>query len=226
MFIGVISDTHGSSSTSRGAKLRIRCGGLYEELSLDGIARLGIGLFCMLRKRLPNRARPHLTSSPPSRGQALLGEGLRDAAFGQSACCGAIIAIDNMPVSRHSVMSRDIHNLKRQKGIRRSLRNRATPAERTLWQMLRNRQIDGKKFCRQYGIGPYIVDFFRAEESLAIELDGDVHHNPARRNYDRKRTSFLNTQDISVLRFENRLLLEQPDLVIEAIRRRLKKSSP
>ena len=138
----------------------------------------------------------------------------------------AILARGDVLVRTHSAMSRDIHNLKRQKQIRRSLRHRATPAERALWQLLQKRQVDGRKFRRQYGIGPYIVDFFCAEEDLAIELDGNVHHHPARRESDRERTTFLNAQDVSVLRFENNLVLEQPDFVVDAIRRRFKKRSP
>jgi very-short-patch-repair endonuclease len=34
-----------------------------------------------------------------------------------------------------------------------------TPAERTLWQLLRADQLRGFRFQRQAAIGPYIADF-------------------------------------------------------------------
>ena len=119
-------------------------------------------------------------------------------------------------------MSRDVHNLRQQRGLRRLLRKGATPAERALWQLIRKRQIEGRRFRRQYGVGPYILDFFCAEEGLAIELDGSGHRHPSQREYDQRRTTFLNAQDISVLRFENALVLGHPEFVIEALRRRFK----
>ncbi len=115
-------------------------------------------------------------------------------------------------------MSRDDHNLKRLKRIRRDLRRRTTPAERTLWQMLKRRQLDGLKFRRQYSVGRYVVDFFCPEARLAVELDGAVHDDPLRSESDREREVFLRAEGIRVLRFENRLVFEQGDLVAEAIR--------
>ena len=38
------------------------------------------------------------------------------------------------------------------KKYRRELRQKMTPAEVVLWQMLRNRQLDGIRFVRQYSI--------------------------------------------------------------------------
>jgi very-short-patch-repair endonuclease len=57
----------------------------------------------------------------------------------------------------------------------RRLRKDLTPAERKLWQALRNRQLDGAFFRRQYPVGPYIVDFICTKSSLVIEIDGDTH---------------------------------------------------
>ena len=39
---------------------------------------------------------------------------------------------------------------------RRELRKNSTAAEVALWQMLKNRQIEGVKFRRQFSIEPYI----------------------------------------------------------------------
>ena len=102
------------------------------------------------------------------------------------------------------------------KGQRKSLRNHATSAEAVLWRMLKNRQVQGLKFRRQHGIGPYIVDFYCPELRLAIELDGEVHYN--RSEYDEQRSAFLNkANDIYVMRFENRTVFENPARIIEEI---------
>lgn len=110
-----------------------------------------------------------------------------------------------------------LHNRKELKKRRRVLRNNATPAEAELWKMLRGSQLKGRKFRRQHSIGPYIVDFYCPAEKLAIELDGAVHDDPARAEYDGERAAFLKQQDIRVIRFENRVVFEQPEFVRQAI---------
>jgi very-short-patch-repair endonuclease len=103
------------------------------------------------------------------------------------------------------------------RAIRRDLRRNATPAEQRLWRMLRNRQLEGRKFRRQHSIGPYVVDFYCVEERLAIELDGAIHDDPARREADTRRQREIEAQGIRVLRFENREVLEVPEVVCAAI---------
>jgi len=39
--------------------------------------------------------------------------------------------------------------------------------------MLKSKNINGRKFRRQYSIGNYIVDFCCTSEKLVIELDGN-----------------------------------------------------
>jgi very-short-patch-repair endonuclease len=41
----------------------------------------------------------------------------------------------------------------------RELRKVLTPAERLLWEVLKNRQMEGYKFRRQHPIYRYIADF-------------------------------------------------------------------
>ncbi|WP_375452278.1 endonuclease domain-containing protein [uncultured Devosia sp.] len=86
----------------------------------------------------------------------------------------------------------------------RSLRRAETDAERALWQMIRNRQIDGNKFVRQYPVGPYFADFACRDAMLIVELDGGQHAASAK---DDIRTAFLNAQGYSVLRFWNNEVL-------------------
>ncbi len=60
----------------------------------------------------------------------------------------------------------------------RVLRKNMTPQEYKLWDLLKNRQLNGIKFVRQYPIGPYIVDFASRREHIVIELDGGQHNSP------------------------------------------------
>lgn len=83
----------------------------------------------------------------------------------------------------------------------RQLRQRATPAEATLWQYLRVRQVDGIKFRWQEPIGPYITDFACLPARLIVELDGLSHENRA--PTDARRDQWLQEQGFKVLRIAN-----------------------
>ncbi len=87
-----------------------------------------------------------------------------------------------------------------------------------LWKALRNGQLAGKKFRRQHSIGVYIVDFYCASEKLVIELDGQPHFNPGGQEADYVRDEYLKSQNFRVLRFENWLVREDVNRVVEAIR--------
>ncbi|WP_231933195.1 endonuclease domain-containing protein [Botrimarina mediterranea] len=50
----------------------------------------------------------------------------------------------------------------------RTLRRNATHPERVLWYALRNRQVAGHKFRRQYPVGSFIVDFCCIEAGLVV----------------------------------------------------------
>ena len=50
----------------------------------------------------------------------------------------------------------------------RKLRQKLTPAEKTLWERLRNRKFKRLKFRRQHPIDRYIVDFICIEKKLVI----------------------------------------------------------
>ena len=65
-----------------------------------------------------------------------------------------------------------------------------TDAERKLWRHLRNRELGGWKFKRQYPVGPFIVDFICLEKNVVIEVDGGQHaENEAQ---DLQRSAYLN----------------------------------
>ena len=97
------------------------------------------------------------------------------------------------------------------------MRRRSTPAEDRLWQALRRSQVEGRKFRRQHSIGPFIVDFYCPAERLAVEVDGPVHRLPRVREKDARRTRYLTTRNIRVIRFENWQVYEQLDLVLQEI---------
>ncbi|MFD0798192.1 endonuclease domain-containing protein [Maribacter chungangensis] len=101
---------------------------------------------------------------------------------------------------------------------RRELRQRMTPSEAFLWNHLKSRNLDGKRFTRQHSIGNYIVDFYCASERLIIELDGEVHQNPSAVVYDTKRTSYFEEMNYNVVRFENKMVFDNLSSVIMEIR--------
>ena len=68
------------------------------------------------------------------------------------------------------------------------------------YDFLRNRP---ERFQRQKSIGMYIVDFYCHSCKLVIELDGSQHYEEDAVRYDRKRTEYLNSQGLDVLRFTN-----------------------
>jgi very-short-patch-repair endonuclease len=63
----------------------------------------------------------------------------------------------------------------------RALRRDSTEAERHLWSILRNRNLEGWKFRRQVTIDSYVVDFLCIAARLIIELDGEQHADARKR---------------------------------------------
>ncbi len=81
------------------------------------------------------------------------------------------------------------------------MRKNQTDEEKKVWyQILKGRK---PKFHRQRIIGNYIVDFYCPELRLAIEIDGYQHYVDDNYEYDIKRTEYIESQDIYVLRFDN-----------------------
>ena len=100
----------------------------------------------------------------------------------------------------------------------RQLRRNATDAERILWSRIRDRQLDGRKFRRQYPIGPYIADFVCPQERLIVELDGGAHADHPQATYDADRTRFLESDGYRVLRLWSADVLKNLAGALESIR--------
>ncbi|HQF56699.1 MAG TPA: endonuclease domain-containing protein [Fibrobacteria bacterium] len=86
----------------------------------------------------------------------------------------------------------------------RRLRRRSTPTEEVVWELVRDRRMLGLKFRRQHPVGPFIADFYCAELSLVLELDGNVHRDRIQREKDRYRDDWMAERGILVIRVWNR----------------------
>ena len=83
-----------------------------------------------------------------------------------------------------------------------ALRNKSTSAEAVLWDILKSKKLNARKFRRQHGLGNYIVDFYCASEKLVIELDGNPHAEYHKIEKDKKRDQYLEGLGFSILRYK------------------------
>lgn len=104
------------------------------------------------------------------------------------------------------------------KDLAKGNRKSQTPAEKLLWQRLRNNQLEGHKFYRQCPIGRYITDFFCGEINLVIELDGNVHDGYKQMEYDKVRQREIEGRNMKVLRFRNEQVLNEIESVLSIIK--------
>lgn len=114
-------------------------------------------------------------------------------------------------------------NKEKLKFFRKKLRNNSTSAEATLWNLLKNKKLEGRKFRRQHSLGNFIVDFYCSSENLIIELDGNPHGEYIQIERDEVRDRFLESFGYKIIRFENRFVFQDPDLVLAEITKNFKK---
>ena len=99
----------------------------------------------------------------------------------------------------------------------RTLRKEMTPQELRLWyRFLRTYPV---KIYKQRIIGEYIVDFYCHPARLVIEIDGSQHYDPERVVYDKKRTAYLESLGLKVIRFSNADINVRFSAVCEEIHR-------
>ncbi|QEL21689.1 endonuclease domain-containing protein [Bosea sp. F3-2] len=98
------------------------------------------------------------------------------------------------------------------------LRRSLTEPEKRLWMLLRKRLPQaGTHFRRQVPLGPYIADFVCFGAKLIIEVDGDQHGFKTALRYDARRSTWLETQGFNVLRFTNRQIMTEAEMVLDTI---------
>ena len=108
--------------------------------------------------------------------------------------------------------------MEQNKNLRRNaqdLRKKQTKEESLQWYQFLSRYP--LRFRRQYVIGNYIADFYCHKAKLVVELDGSQHYDPSEMEYENKRTAYLESQGLRVLRFTNLDILREFRSVCEKI---------
>ena len=113
------------------------------------------------------------------------------------------------------------YNKKTELEKRKLLRKRQTYTEKIFWLQLRNRQILGYKFRRQYSVDHFVIDFYCPELKLAVELDGDVHNLPEQKEYDIARQKYLEKFGIKFIRITNEEFLGNPNKAFSKIEKKI-----
>lgn len=91
----------------------------------------------------------------------------------------------------------------------RNLGANQTNSETLIWEFVRNRNLLGKKFLRQYPIfydilgkeSFFICDFYNHELKLVIEIDGQIHNY--HKEDDKQIDMIISLLELNVLRFKN-----------------------
>ncbi|RUZ75408.1 endonuclease domain-containing protein [Mesorhizobium sp. M7A.F.Ca.US.006.01.1.1] len=97
------------------------------------------------------------------------------------------------------------------------MRKVMTGAELKLWNELRAHRLMGLGFRRQFPIAGYIADFACPEKKLVVEVDGSQHADTDAVASDEARTSRLEEDGWTVLRFWNDDVIHDIDNVCQHI---------
>lgn len=106
----------------------------------------------------------------------------------------------------------------------RSMRKQPSRAERALWDLLRDRKLDGAKFRRQFPVDRYIADFACVEAKLIVEVDGLSHGGADQTVSDQTRDAALSALGWRVLRLRDAEILTAPDIAVARILKALRSS--
>jgi very-short-patch-repair endonuclease len=115
------------------------------------------------------------------------------------------------------------------KVVCRELRKNSKQAENILWNAIRNRKLEGRKFLRQHPLfyditgkeSFFVADFYCHEDKLIIELDGGYHKYQLKE--DEERTEILNLLGLRVVRFKNEKIFHNLDDVLNEIKNNFEK---
>ena|SRR5579859_3767513 len=103
----------------------------------------------------------------------------------------------------------------------RRFRKEPTPSERRLWEAIRFKELDGRKFRRQQPVGQFILDFYCPAERLAIEVDGPIHES--QQQADTERQELIESLDIRFVRVTADQVERDLPGVLQKIREAFKK---
>ena len=102
--------------------------------------------------------------------------------------------------------------------IAERLRRDMTAPEKIIWDRVCKNQL-GVRIRRQHPVWKFIADFYCHEVKLIIEIDGGIHLRSEHKEYDISRDTIIKEFKIDILRFNNDEVINEPDLVIEKIKR-------
>ncbi len=106
----------------------------------------------------------------------------------------------------------------------RKLRKQGVLSEVLLWNQLKCRKMRDYQFMRQKPIGNYIVDFYCSKLKLVIEIDGESHDGKF--SYDIQRQQFLESMELTVLRFNDADVKRDISNVLMAIEGWIERDNP
>lgn len=98
----------------------------------------------------------------------------------------------------------------------KDLRNNSTLGEILLWNQIKKKKM-GVQFHRQVPLDQFIVDFYRHEIQMAIEIDGNTHDNPQQKAKDLERQYRLEQLGVHFVRITDRDVKKNLDSVIQYI---------
>lgn len=95
----------------------------------------------------------------------------------------------------------------------RKMRKYPTRAELVVWSWLKNKQINGLRFRRQYIFHSFILDFYCPSKNLAIEIDGSTHDIEGIFNKDIEKEKFLKEKGLRLIRLSDEdILMRKVDI--------------
>jgi very-short-patch-repair endonuclease len=103
----------------------------------------------------------------------------------------------------------------------RTLRQKLSPPEAKMWNVLRRAPFHRHHFRRQVPIGPFYADFASHEAKLVIEIDGAQHFEDEAQRLDATRSAFIASEGYDVIRFNTVEVLNHLDSVGAALLARL-----
>jgi len=99
------------------------------------------------------------------------------------------------------------------------LRDNMTDSEKLLWEKLNDRNLFKFRFRRQHPIDIFVVDFYCHPIRLIIEVDGGYHLNHEQKEYDIGRSGELKNWGLKIVRFTNKEIFTNIDLVVRKIQK-------